>query len=162
MGGRAPGLSSLRPSCGRASAGIGPVAAPHTAPIAMVLAPTRLSIPAAALQRIGAPQEDPVLLLEAALRAVQALMLQRGPRMWRRCWIDQPYVREERELIRTELLPPLVRAMEELAEIDLLLIRRQPIERSLQVERLRDESLQGLIDGFSTAGRASGDVRRGG
>ena len=80
----------------------------------MVLAPTRLSIPAAPLQRIGKPQEDPVLLLEAALRAVQALMEQRGPRMWRRCWIDQPYQREERELIRTELLPPLVRALAEL------------------------------------------------
>ncbi|WP_398332154.1 hypothetical protein [Vulcanococcus sp.] len=118
----------------------------------MVLAPTRLSIPAAPLQRIGTPQEDPVLLLEAVLRAVQALMLQRGPRMWRRCWIDQPYQREERELIRTELLPPLVRALAELEEIDQLLIRRQPWERSLLVERLRDERLQGLIKCLTTVG----------
>jgi hypothetical protein len=122
----------------------------------MVLAPTRLLIPAAPLQRIGTPQEDPVLLLEAALRAVQALMLQRGPRMWRRCWIDQPYQREERELIRTELLPPLVRALAELAEIDQLLIRRQPWERSLRVERLRDERLQGLIKCLTTAGMERG------
>ena len=118
----------------------------------MVLAPTRLLIPAAPLQRIGTPQEDPVLLLEAALRAVQALMLERGPRMWRRCWIDQPYVREERELIRTELLPPLERALAELEEIDQLLIRRQPWERSLLVERLRDERLQGLIKCLTTVG----------
>jgi hypothetical protein len=118
----------------------------------MVLAPTRPLIPAAPLQRIGTPQEDPVLLLEAALRAVQALMLQRGPRMWRRCWIDQPYVREERELIRTELLPPLERALAELEEIDQLLIRRQPWERSLLVERLRDERLQGLIKCLTTVG----------
>jgi len=118
----------------------------------MVLAPTRLLIPAAPLQRIGTPQEDPVLLLEAALRAVQALMLQRGPRMWRRCWIDQPYQREERELIRTELLPPLERALAELEEIDQLLIRRQPWERSLRVERLRDERLQGLIECLTTVG----------
>jgi hypothetical protein len=118
----------------------------------MVLAPTRPLIPAAPLQRIGTPQEDPVLLLEAALRAVQALMLQRGPRMWRRCWIDQPYVREERELIRTELLPPLVRALAVLKEIDQLLIRRQPWERSLLVERLRDERLQGLIKCLTTVG----------
>ena len=122
----------------------------------MVLAPTRLLIPAAPLQRIGTPQEDPVLLLEAALRAVQALMLQRGPRMWRRCWIDQPYQREERELIRTELLPPLVRALAELEEIDQLLIRRQPWERSLRVERLRDERLQGLIKCLTTAGMERG------
>jgi hypothetical protein len=122
----------------------------------MVLAPTRPLIPAAPLQRIGTPQEDPVLLLEAALRAVQALMLQRGPRMWRRCWIDQPYQREERELIRTELLPPLVRALAELAEIDQLLIRRQPWERSLRVERLRDERLQGLIKCLTTAGMERG------
>jgi hypothetical protein len=122
----------------------------------MVLAPTRLLVPAAPLQRIGTPQEDPVLLLEAALRAVQALMLQRGPRMWRRCWIDQPYQREERELIRTELLPPLERALAELEEIDQLLIRRQPWERSLRVERLRDESLQGLIKCLTTAGMERG------
>jgi hypothetical protein len=122
----------------------------------MVLAPTRLLIPAAPLQRIGTPQEDPVLLLEAALRAVQALMLQRGPRMWRRCWIDQPYQREERELIRTELLPPLERALAELEEIDQLLIRRQPWERSLRVERLRDERLQGLIKCLTTAGMERG------
>ena len=122
----------------------------------MVLAPTRLLVPAAPLQRIGTPQEDPVLLLEAALRAVQALMLQRGPRMWRRCWIDQPYQREERELIRTELLPPLVRALAELEEIDQLLIRRQPWERSLLVERLRDERLQGLIKCLTTAGMERG------
>jgi hypothetical protein len=122
----------------------------------MVLAPTRLLVPAAPLQRIGTPQEDPVLLLEAALRAVQALILQRGPRMWRRCWIDQPYQREERELIRTELLPPLVRALAELEEIDQLLIRRQPWERSLRVERLRDERLQGLIKCLTTAGMERG------
>ena len=122
----------------------------------MVLAPTRPLIPAAPLQRIGNPQEDPVLLLEAALRAVQALMEQRGPRMWRRCWIDQPYQREERELIRTELLPPLMRALAELEEIDQLLIRRQPWERSLLVERLRDERLQGLIKCLTTAGMERG------
>jgi hypothetical protein len=122
----------------------------------MVLAPTRPLIPAAPLQRIGTPQEDPVLLLEAVLRAVQALMLQRGPRMWRRCWIDQPYQREERELIRTELLPPLERALAELEEIDQLLIRRQPWERSLRVERLRDERLQGLIKCLTTAGMERG------
>ena len=122
----------------------------------MVLAPTRLSIPAAPPQRIGTPQEDPVLLLEAALWAVQALMHQRGPRMWRRCWIDQPYQREERELIRTELLPPLERALAELVEIDQLLIRRQPWERSLRVERLRDERLQGLIKCLTTAGMERG------
>ena len=122
----------------------------------MVVTPTRPLLAAAALQRIGRPQEDPVLLLEAALRAVQALMEERGPRMWRRCWIDQPYQREERELIRTELLPPLVRALAELEEIDQLLIRRQPWERSLRVERLRDERLQGLIKCLTTAGMERG------
>ena len=77
--------------------------------------------------------------------------------MWRRCWIDQPYQREERELIRTELLPPLIRAMQELAEIDLLLIRRQPLQRSLRVEWRRAEQLQGLLDALGCAG-----VERGG
>ncbi|MCP9821952.1 hypothetical protein [Cyanobium sp. L1E-Cus] len=123
----------------------------------MVVTPTRPLLAAAALQRIGRPQEDPVLLLEAALRAVQALMEERGPRMWRRCWIDQPYQREERELIRTELLPPLIRSLKELAEIDLLLIRRQPLQRSLRVEWRRAEQLQGLLDGLGCGG-----VERGG
>ena len=112
---------------------------------------------AAALQRIGRPQEDPVLLLEAALRAVQALMEERGPRMWRRCWIDQPYQREERELIRSELLPSLIRAMQELAEIDQLLICRQPFERSLQVESQRAQKLQGLLDALVSGGLERGN-----
>ena len=123
----------------------------------MVLTPTRPPVVAVAPQRIGRPQEDPVLLLEAALLAVQALIAERGPRMWRRCWIDQPYQREERELIRTELLPPLIRAMQELAEIDLLLIRRQPLQRSLRVEWRRAEQLQGLLDALGCCG-----VERGG
>ena len=70
---------------------------------------------------MGRPKEDPVLLLEAALLAVQALIAERGPRMWRRCWIDQPYQREERELIRTELLPPLIRAIKEYREGDVFI-----------------------------------------
>ena len=110
----------------------------------MVLTPTRPLLAAAALQRIGRPQEDPVLLLEAALRAVQALIEERGPRMWRRCWIDQPYQREERELIRSVLLPSLM-------------ICRQPFERSLRVERQRVQMLQGLLDAL-----ASGGLERGG
>ena len=137
-------------------AGIGPVAAPHPAPNAMVLTPTRPPVVAVGPQRIGRPKEDPVLLLEAALLAVQALIAERGPRMWRRCWIDQPYHREERELIRTELLPPLIRAMQELAEIDLLLIRRQPLQRSLQAEWRRAEQLQGLLDGLGCSGLERG------
>jgi hypothetical protein len=122
----------------------------------MVLTPTRPPVVAVGPQRIGSPQEDPVLLLEAALLAVQALIAERGPRMWRRCWIDQPYQREERELIRTELLPPLIRAMQELAEIDLLLIRRQPLQRSLRVEWRRAEQLQGLLDALGCSGEERG------
>ena len=123
----------------------------------MVLTPTRPLLNAAALQRIGRPQEDPVLLLEAALRAVQALMEERGPRMWRRCWIDQPYQREERELIRSVLLPSLMRGLAELDQIDQLLICRQPFERSVRVERQRAQMLQGLLDAL-----ASGGLERGG
>ena len=123
----------------------------------MVVTPTRPLLAAAALQRIGRPQEDPVLLLESALRAMQALMEERGPRMWRRCWIDQPYQREERELIRSLLLPSLMRGLAELDQIDQLLICRQPFERSVQVESQRAQMLQGLLDGLGCGG-----VERGG
>ena len=61
--------------------GIGPVATPLSAPIAMVVTPTRPLLASAALQRIGRHQGDSVLLHEAALRAVQALMAERRPRM---------------------------------------------------------------------------------
>jgi len=123
----------------------------------MVVTPTRPLLAAAALQRIGRPQEDPVLLLESALRAMQALMEERGPRMWRRCWIDQPYQREERELISSVLLPSLMRGLAELDQIDQLLICRQPFERSVQVESQRAQMLQGLLDGLGCGG-----VERGG
>ena len=122
----------------------------------MVVTPTRPLLASAALQLIGRPQEDPVLLLEAALRAVQALMEERGPRMWRRCWIDQPYQREERELIRSALLPSLMRGLAELDQIDQLLICRQPFERSVRVERQRAQMLQGLLDALATGGLERG------
>jgi hypothetical protein len=47
----------------------------------MVVTPTRPLLASAALQRIGRHQGDSVLLHEAALRAVQALMAERRPRM---------------------------------------------------------------------------------
>ena len=84
-------------------------------------------------------------------------MEERGPRMWRRCWIDQPYQREERELIRSALLPSLMRGLAELDQIDQLLICRQPFERSVRVERQRAQMLQGLLDAL-----ASGGLERGG
>jgi hypothetical protein len=43
-----------------------------------------------------------------------------------------------------------------LAEIDLLLIRRQPLQRSLRVEWRRAEQLQALLDALGCGGVEGG------
>lgn len=54
------------------------------------------------------------------------------------------------------MLPLLIRAMKELAEIDLLLISRQPLERSPRVDWRCTEQLQGLLNALGCSGLKRG------
>ncbi|MFN5193593.1 MAG: hypothetical protein ACK5E6_04090, partial [Cyanobacteriota bacterium] len=57
------------------------------------------------------PEEDPFLLLESSLRAVQEILVRRRELPLRRSWIEQPYGEEEIALLEEEVLPVLQRAL---------------------------------------------------
>ena len=136
LGGLARGLSSLRPSCGRASAGIGPVAAPLSAPIVMATR-SAAGIPAPAESPFCRPEEDPFLLLESTLRSVQEILLRRRGLALRRTWIEQPYGEEEITLLEEEVIPAIQQCLARIDELDERLLAEQELLRRSQLEAQR-------------------------
>jgi hypothetical protein len=130
----APGLSSLRPSCGRASAGIGPVAAPHLAPITMATLSAGSSAAASPFCR---PEEDPFLLLESTLRSVEEILLRRRGLPLRRTWIEQPYGEEEITLLEEEVIPAIQQCLARVDELDERLLAEQELMQRCELELQR-------------------------
>ncbi len=103
-------LSSLGPSCRQAPAGIGPVAAPLSAPSPW---PCFLPLPrrsAGSHRKEGAfckPEADPFLLLESSLKAIERILQLRRGLPLRRAWIEQPYGEEEITLLEEEVIPAI-------------------------------------------------------
>ena len=73
---------------------------------------------AAARSPYGRPEEDPFLLLETALKAVQSLLRNADGLPLRRTWIDCPYGEEEITILEEEVLPALERCIERVDAID--------------------------------------------
>jgi hypothetical protein len=71
------------------------------------------------------PEEDPFLLLESSLRAVQEILVRRRGLPLLRCWSEQPYGEEEISLLEEELLPVLQHC----------LLRVDAIDQQLQAEQ---------------------------
>ena len=134
--GLARGLSSLRPSCGRASAGIGPVTAPLSVPIVMATR-SAAGIPASAESPFCRPEEDPFLLLESTLRSVQEILLRRRGLALRRTWIEQPYGEEEITLLEEEVIPAIQQCLARIDELDERLLAEQELLRRSQLEAQR-------------------------
>ena len=145
--GLAPALSSLRPSCGRASAGIGPVAAPLSAPIVMATcsavgisasAESPFCRPIAPEGAFCKPEEDPFLLLESTLRSVQEILLRRRGLSLRRSWIEQPYGEEEITLLEEEVIPAIQQCLARVDELDERLLAQQELLQRCQLEADRE------------------------
>ena len=66
----------------------------------------------------ASPQEDPFLLLESTLKAVERLLRHADQRPLQRCWIDHPYGEEELTRLEEEVLPAISRCLERIDEID--------------------------------------------
>jgi len=64
------------------------------------------------------PEEDPFLLLESSLKAIERILQGSAGRPLRRTWIEQPYGEEEIALLEEEVLPVLQRCVHRLDEID--------------------------------------------
>ena len=90
----------------------------HEHPLGIAQAPGLAELP---LQ----PEEDPFLLLESSLRAVQEVLLRRRCLPLQRSWIEQPYGEEELTLLEEEVLPVIQRTLLRVDAIDQELLAAQ-------------------------------------
>ena len=128
------------PSCGRASAGIGPVAAPLSAPSpwpCFLLLPRRS---AGSHRKEGAfckPEADPFLLLESSLKAIERILQLRRGLPLRRTWIEQPYGEEEITLLEEEVIPAIQQCLARVDELDERLLAEQELMQRCELELQR-------------------------
>jgi hypothetical protein len=114
--GLAPSLSSLGPSWRRAPAGIGPVAAP-----------------------LSAPSPWPCfLLLESSLKAIERILQLRRGLPLRRTWIEQPYGEEEITLLEEEVILAIQQCLKRVDELDERLLAQQELLHRCQLEADRE------------------------
>ena len=141
----ARGLSSLRPSWRRASAGIGPIAAPVGADAMAICSAERSSAVVAPFCRIPAespfcrPEEDPFLLLESSLKAIERILQLRRGLPLRRTWIEQPYGEEEITRLEEEVMPAIQGCLARIEELDQRLLAEQELLQRCQLEAERRE-----------------------
>ena len=105
------------------------------APITM--APTHVAA------AFASPQEDPFLLLESTLKAVERLLRHADQRPLQRCWIDHPYGEEELTRLEDEGLPAISRCLQRFNEIDRALEQRLEGQQQLALHRQVNGGLDG-------------------
>lgn len=66
----------------------------------------------------ASPQEEPFLLLESTLKAVERILRHADQRPLQRCWIDHPYGEEEITRLEVEVIPAISRCLQRIDEID--------------------------------------------
>ena len=82
------------------------------------LAPITMALITSMAAGFGSPQEDPFLLLESTLKAVERLLRHADQRPLQRCWIDHPYGEEELTRLEEEVMPVLASFIARIDEID--------------------------------------------
>ena len=90
---------------------------------------------AAASSPFCRPEEDPFLLLDSALKALEAVLKRTADQPLQRSWIDYPYGEEEITLLEEEVLPVLQRCIERIDEIDADLERQRDLAFGQEVMR---------------------------
>ena len=81
-------------------------------------------------------QEDPFLLLESSLKAIERILLLRRGLPLRRTWIEQPYGEEEITLLEEEVIPPIQQCLKRVDELDERLLAQQELLHRCQQELL--------------------------
>ncbi len=64
------------------------------------------------------PEEDPFLLLESTLRAIEGILQRSQGQPLRRPWDEQPYGEEEITLLEEEVLPAIEQCLVRVEELD--------------------------------------------
>ena len=83
------------------------------------------------------PEEDPFLLLESSLKAIERILRLRRGLPLRRTWIEQPYGEEEITLLEEEVIPAIQQSLARIDELDERLLAEQELLRRSQLEAQR-------------------------
>ena len=83
------------------------------------------------------PEEDPFLLLDSTLRAVENILRRRRGLPLRRTWIAQPYGEEEITLLGEEVIPAIQQCLARIDELDERLLAQQELLHRCHLERQR-------------------------
>ena len=96
-----------------------------------------MAIRSAAASPFCRPEEDPFLLLESTLRAVEEILLRRRGLPLRRTWIEQPYGEEEITLLEEEVIPAIQQCLARVDELDERLLAEQELMQRCELELQR-------------------------
>jgi hypothetical protein len=84
------------------------------------------------------PEEDPFLLLESSLKAIERILQLRRGLPLRRTWIQQPYGEEEITLLEEEVIPAIQQCLKRVDELDERLLAQQELLQRCQLEADRE------------------------
>jgi hypothetical protein len=84
------------------------------------------------------PEEDPFVLLESSLKAIERILQLRRGLPLRRTWIEQPYGEEEIALLEEEVLPVIQQSLARVDELDQRLLAQQKLIERWQLEADRE------------------------
>ncbi|MBM5796569.1 MAG: hypothetical protein FJ060_00110 [Cyanobacteria bacterium K_Offshore_0m_m2_072] len=84
------------------------------------------------------PEEDPFLLLESSLKAIEGILQLRRGLPLRRTWIEQPYGEEEITLLEEEVIPAIQQCLARVDELDERLLAQQELLQRCQLEADRE------------------------
>ena len=92
----------------------------------------------AAVSPFCRPEEDPFLLLESSLKAIERILQLRRGLPLRRTWIEQPYGEEKITLLEEELIPAIQQCLSRVDDLDEWLLAKQELLQSCQLEAERE------------------------
>jgi hypothetical protein len=84
------------------------------------------------------PEEDPFLLLESSLKAIERILQLRRGLPLRRTWIEQPYGEEEITLLEEEVIPAIQQCLARIDELDERLLAQQELLHRCHLEADRE------------------------
>jgi hypothetical protein len=83
------------------------------------------------------PEEDPFLLLESSLKAIERILQLRRGLPLRRTWIEQPYGEEEITRLEEEVMPAIQGCLARIEELNQRLLAEQELLQRCQLEAER-------------------------
>jgi hypothetical protein len=83
-------------------------------------------------------EEDPFLLLESSLKAIESILQLRRGLPLRRTWIEQPYGEEEITILEEEVIPAIQQCLARVDELDERLLAQQELLQRCQLEANRE------------------------